>query len=52
MNGAGLERPITVRFNPAGDALYVVDYGVLAMSEQGPSVRKHTGVLWRITRKP
>jgi glucose/arabinose dehydrogenase len=46
----GLERPVAVRFNPAGDALYVVDYGVMAMSDKGPSVRKNTGVLWRITR--
>lgn len=50
--GGGLERPIAVRFNPAADALYVVDYGVLAMSERGPSVRKGSGVLWRITHAP
>ena len=29
----GLERPVSVRFNPAGDALYVVDFGVLLMDE-------------------
>ena len=51
MKGAGLERPVSVRFNRSGDALYVVDFGVLTMSDQGPSVRKNTGVLWRITRK-
>ena len=49
-DGGGLERPIAARFNPSGDALYVVDFGVLAMSERGPSVRKSSGVLWRITR--
>jgi glucose/arabinose dehydrogenase len=46
----GLERPVAARFNPAGDALYVVDYGVMVVGEGGPSVRKHTGVLWRISR--
>jgi len=51
-DGGGLERPIAVRFNPAGDALYVVDFGVLAMSDRGPSVRKSSGALWRITRTP
>lgn len=48
----GLERPIDARFNPAGDALYVVDYGILVMTDKGPSVRKNTGVLWRIERAP
>ena len=48
--GGGLERPVAVRFDPSGRALYVVDYGVLAMSDKGPSVRKGSGVLWRITR--
>lgn len=50
--GGGLERPIAVRFDPSGAALYVVDFGVLAMSEHGASVRKSSGVLWRITRNP
>jgi glucose/arabinose dehydrogenase len=51
-DGGGLERPVAVRFNPSGDALYIVDFGVLAMSDQGPSVRKNSGVLWRVTRAP
>lgn len=51
-DGGGLERPIAARFDPSGEALYVVDFGVLAMSERGPSVRKSSGVLWRITRTP
>jgi glucose/arabinose dehydrogenase len=46
----GFERPIAARFNPDGDALYVVDYGVLVMKDRKASVRKHTGVLWRIER--
>jgi glucose/arabinose dehydrogenase len=49
VGGAGLERPIAVRFDPAGDALYVVDYGVVTVDEQAHP-RAGTGVLWKITR--
>jgi glucose/arabinose dehydrogenase len=48
--GGGIERPVAVRFNPKGDALYVVDFGIMTMSDRGPQPRKGTGVLWRITR--
>jgi glucose/arabinose dehydrogenase len=48
--GGGLERPVSVRFDPAGEALYVVDFGVMTVSEQGASPVPETGVLWRITR--
>ena len=50
IGGHGFERPVAVRFNPAGDALYVVDFGVLTQSKQGSDPRRGTGVLWRITR--
>jgi glucose/arabinose dehydrogenase len=46
----GLERPVAVRFGPSGAALYVVDFGVMTIGEQGPQPRDGTGVLWRITR--
>ena len=46
----GLERPNAVRFNPAGDAMYVVDFGVMTVGAKGPEPRKGTGVLWRITK--
>jgi glucose/arabinose dehydrogenase len=46
----GFERPVSVRFNPAGDALYVVDFGVLTMGPNGAQPRPGTGVLWKITR--
>jgi hypothetical protein len=46
----GLERPTAVRFSPDGSALYVVDFGVVTMSDKGPKPRRGTGVLWRITR--
>lgn len=51
LDGEGLERPVSVRFSPDGEALYVVDFGVLTMTENGPQPRPRTGVLWRITRE-
>ena len=51
LRSGGLERPIAARFNPAGDALYVVDFGVLTMSERGAAAREGTGAVWRITRQ-
>lgn len=46
----GLERPVSLRFDPSGQSLYVVDFGVMTMSERGASPQQRTGVLWRITR--
>jgi glucose/arabinose dehydrogenase len=50
---AGLERPMDARFDPSGRALYIVDFGVMTVDEQG-NIRpyKETGVLWRVTRAP
>ena len=47
----GLERPIAVRFDPTGGALYLVDFGVMRMTSRGPDSQPETGVLWRIVRK-
>lgn len=49
LNSEGLERPVDVRFNRDGSALYVLDFGVMTMTEEGPKPRQGTGVLWRIT---
>jgi glucose/arabinose dehydrogenase len=49
--GGGFERPVSVRFDPQGRALYVVDFGVLLMSEEGADPRPGTGALWRILRE-
>ena len=51
LNRGGLERPIAVKFNPAGDALYVVDFGIMRMTDEGSEPMKNTGVVWKITRK-
>jgi glucose/arabinose dehydrogenase len=47
---AGIERPLAARFDPAGDALYVVDFGIMTMTERGPQPRQGTGVVWRVVR--
>lgn len=51
LGSGGFERPIAVRFDPSGESLYVVDFGVLAMDEFGSHPKEGTGVLWRIRRK-
>lgn len=51
--GGGLERPIAVRFDRTGRALWVVDFGVLTLSPEGEMFpRQGTGVLWRIVPEP
>jgi glucose/arabinose dehydrogenase len=47
----GFERPVAVRFDPTGDALYVVDFGVMRHDQQGAHPERGTGALWRIRRQ-
>ena len=47
----GLERPTGLRFSPDGSALYVVDFGVMTVTDKGPQPQQGTGVVWRITRE-
>jgi glucose/arabinose dehydrogenase len=47
---AGLERPVAVRFDRSGNSLYVVDFGIMLVTEAGPVPQKETGVLWKISR--
>lgn len=51
VGGGGLERPVAARFDPSGEALYVVDFGVMTIGPQGPEPRQETGALWKITRR-
>jgi glucose/arabinose dehydrogenase len=46
----GLERPLSVRFDPSGKALYVVDFGIIRMTEAGPQPQQGSGVVWKITK--
>jgi glucose/arabinose dehydrogenase len=52
LGSGGLERPIAARFDPSGQALYIVDFGIMLTGPNGV-VRplENTGVLWRITRE-
>jgi len=48
VGGGGFERPVAARFDPRGDALFVVDFGVMLHDKQGGHPQTGTGVLWRI----
>ena len=39
-----------MRFDPSGEKLYVVDFGVLTMSENETKPWPRTGMVWRIAR--
>jgi glucose/arabinose dehydrogenase len=47
----GFERPVSVKFDAAGSALYVVDFGVMRVTEKGPEPLAASGVVWKITKK-
>ena len=45
----GLERPIDARFDPSGESLWIVDFGVLTLTPKGEMFpRRGTGVVWRV----
>jgi len=47
----GFERPVSVKFNPAGDALYVVDFGVMQVDGEHSKPQTNTGTIWKITKQ-
>lgn len=47
----GLERPLSVKFDPLGKALYIVDFGVMKLTKKGPQPQMRTGVIWKITKE-
>lgn len=47
----GLERPVSVKFSPDGNTLYVVDFGIMRISDLGPRPVDNTGVIWKIVKK-
>lgn len=51
VGGGGLERPVSVRFDRRGEALYVVDFGVLHMNGEQSEPQTGTGAIWRIRRE-
>jgi glucose/arabinose dehydrogenase len=48
---AGLERPVSVKFDPTGKALYIVDFGIVKMTSEGPQPQMNTGMIWKITKE-
>ncbi len=46
----GLERPVAVKFSPDGKSLYIVDFGIMQMSDKGPMPKSETGVIWKVTK--
>jgi glucose/arabinose dehydrogenase len=51
IGGGGFERPVAARFDPSGNSLYIVDFGVMLHDTEGARPQKGTGVLWRILRR-
>jgi glucose/arabinose dehydrogenase len=51
LKSGGMERPLAVKFDPSGNTLYVVDFGILKMTDKGPAPQKGTGCVWRISKK-
>lgn len=53
-NTRGPKRPIDVKFDPSGDSLYLLDFGVvtvrLALDQVGIKPLPYTGSVWRIRR--
>jgi glucose/arabinose dehydrogenase len=51
LQGGGLERPVSVKFNGSGNALYIADFGILKMTEKGANPQQKTGVIWKISKQ-
>ena len=49
LKAGGLERPVSAKFDRSGAALYVIDFGVVRMTDEGPIPVEKTGVVWKIT---
>ena len=50
LKSGGLERPISVQFDRNGDALYIVDFGIMAVENGEAQPFKETGVIWKVTK--
>jgi hypothetical protein len=44
----GLNRPIDVKYNPADDSVWIVDFGEFEMSATGVEAKKESGKVWKI----
>jgi glucose/arabinose dehydrogenase len=50
LKSGGLERPVSVKFDPSGKSLYVVDFGIMKMAKNKTLPQVKTGMIWRITK--
>ncbi|MFL5765790.1 MAG: PQQ-dependent sugar dehydrogenase [Bacteroidia bacterium] len=51
LKSGGLERPVAAEFNRDGSALYVVDFGVMEITKEGPAPKQNTGIIWKIVKQ-
>ena len=51
LKSGGLERPVSVKFSPDGQSLYIVDFGVMEMTKEGPNPKHKTGVIWKVSKR-
>jgi len=47
----GLERPISVKFDSDGKSLYLVDFGIVRITDKGTESKINTGVVWKIVKE-
>lgn len=47
----GIERPVSCKFSPDGESLYVLDFGHARIDKGAMFAFAHTGVLWKISKK-
>jgi glucose/arabinose dehydrogenase len=50
IKSGGIERPISVKFDPTGTTLYVLDFGIMPITKNGPAPKQQTGTIWRVSR--
>ena len=49
LESGGIERPVDVKFNNEGSAMYIVDFGIMEITRQGASPKQKTGMIWKVT---
>ena len=50
-NNGGIERPVSVKFDPNVEVLYIVDFGIVDIKSGNPDPKPYTGVIWKVTKK-
>jgi hypothetical protein len=50
LGNGGLERPVSVVFDPSGKDMYIVDFGTVRIDKLGTHPQKGSGVIWKISK--